>query len=142
MSVLMDITWNLTCPYYPEGKFSHSQKKKTVLLMRLENLSSCYCEVKLWQKWDSFVEVTWKFELPLLSRAEIFAKTRQFCWTDSKIWTASIMTGFKFLKNKRVFMISPENLNCSYYYELKFLQKYPIFNEAIWTFELPHYLEV
>ena len=39
-------------------------------------------------------------------------------------------------------MISPESLNCNYYYELKFLQKYPIFNEAIWTFELPRYHEV
>ena len=50
------------------------------------------------------------------------------------------MTGFHFLKNKGVLMVSPENLNCSYYYELKY-QKYPIFNEVIWIFELPHYHE-
>ena len=47
------------------------------------------------------------------------------------------MTCFNFFKKKGVFMISPENLNCSYYHELKLLQKDPIFNEAIWTFELP-----
>ena len=88
--------------------------------------------------WENFrIRETWKFELPLLSRAENFAKPRQFCWTDSKIWTGSIMTGFNFLKNKGVF-ISPENLNFFWYYELK----YSSFNEAIWTFELPHYHEV
>ena len=80
--------------------------------------------------------MSWKFELHLLSRAEIFAKTREFCWSDSKIWTAPIITGWNFLKNKAV-LISPKNLNCSYYHELKFLQKYLIFNEVIWIFELP-----
>ena len=104
----------LNCPYYQKLKFS--------------------------QKFGRFYEVNWifaKFELSLLSRDEIFAKLRQFCWTDLKIRTTSIMTGFNFLKNKGVFMISPDNLKCSYYYELKFSQKYPIFDEAIWTFECP-----
>ena len=34
-------------------------------------------------------------------------------------------------------MTSLEKLNCLYCHELKFLQKYPRFNEVIWTFELP-----
>ena len=78
----------------------------------------------------------WKVELPLLSRAETFAKARQTCWSDSKIWTAPMMKGWNVLKNKAVLMISPENLNCLYNHEVKFLQKCPIFNEVIWTFEL------
>ena len=78
----------------------------------------------------------WKVELPLLARAEIFPKARQFCWSDSKIWTAPMMRGWNVLKNKAVLMISPEDLNCLYNHELRFLQKCPIFNEAIWTFEL------
>ena len=78
----------------------------------------------------------WKVELPLLSRAEIFAKARQFCWSDSKIWTVPMMKGWNVLKNKAVLMISPENLNCLYNHEVKFLQKCPIFNEVIWTFKL------
>ena len=78
----------------------------------------------------------WKVELPLLSRAEIFVKARQFCWSDSKIWTAPMMKDWNVLKNKAVLMISPENMNCLHNHELKFLQKSPIFNEVIWTFEL------
>ena len=45
--------------------------------------------------------------------------------------TKPILTGSNFLKNKAVLMISPENLNCPYYHELKFLQKFPIFDEVI-----------
>ena len=97
-----------------------------------------YHELKFSQKYGRFYEVNWKFVLLLLSRDKILAKIRQFCWTDSKIWTASIMKSFNFLKSKG-FMISPENLNCTYYYEPKFLRKYPIFNYDIWTFELPPY---
>ena len=80
--------------------------------------------------------MTWKFGLPLLLQGKILGKVRQFCWSDSKIWTASMMKGWNVLKNKAVLMISPENLNCLYNHEVKFLQKCPIFNEVIWTFEL------
>ena len=80
--------------------------------------------------------MTWKFGLPLLLQGKILGKVRQFCWSDSKIWTASMMKGWNVLKNKAVLMISPENLNCLYNHEVKFLLKCPIFNEVIWTFEL------
>ena len=33
---------------------------------------------------------------------------KQFCWSDLKIWTASIITSWNFLKNKAVLMISHE----------------------------------
>ena len=39
-------------------------------------------------KYGRFYEVTWKFGLFLLSRAEIFAKIKRFCWSDLKIWPA------------------------------------------------------
>ena len=111
---------------------SNVSKHNVVLLKWLENLNCLYYQkLKLSQKQSNFVEVIWKFELLLWSQTEIFAKTRQFYWSDSKIWTATIITGWNFLKNKAVLMISPENLNFPCYHELKFLQKYPIFNEVI-----------
>ena len=110
--------------------------------------------MKCSQKSPRSNEVTWKFALPLLSRAEFFcknkaafellllslgktfAKIRQFCWCDLKIWPTPIITGWNFLKNKAVLILSLENLNCPYYHKVKFLQKYPRFNEVIRTFEL------
>ena len=105
--------------------------------------------------------MTWKFDVPLLSRGTISGKIRQFCWNDLKIWTAPIITSWNFLENKAVLlkwlenlicayydglkfsqkygslMISPENLNCPFSHELKFLQIHLIFNLVIWIFELP-----
>ena len=52
-----------------------------------------------------------KFELPLLSRAEIFAKTSHFCWIELK--------------------------NCPYYHKLKFFTKYSSFDDFTWKSELP-----
>ena len=56
-------------------------------------------------------------------------KIRQFCWSDLKILTAPIITGS--------FDDMTWNLNCPYYHELKFFQKYHRFNKVIWIFELP-----
>ena len=96
-----------------------------------------YNELKILQKYPRFIEVTWKFELLLLLLDKTFAKIRQFCWCDLKIWPTPIITGWNFLKNKAVLILSLENLNCPYYHKVKFLQKYPRFNEVIWIFELP-----
>ena len=123
----------MNCLYYYELNFL---KNMVVLMVSHQIWYSPIITRETFAKIKHFVDVSWKFELHLLSRAEIFAKTREFCWSDSKIWTAPIITGWNFLKNKGV-LISPENLNCSYYHELKFLQKYLIFNEVIWIFELP-----
>ena len=71
-----------------------------------------YQALKFSRKQGSFVKAIRKFELRLM------------------------MKGWNVLKNKAVLMISPQNLNCLYNHEVKFLQKCPIFNEVIWTFEL------
>ena len=113
---LMNFLEYMNCPCYQEGIFFAKIRQFCSCGLKIwsspiikcwnshENLPCPYYrELKFCQKEGSFVEVIWKFELPLLSRAEIFTKTRQFCWTDSKIWTAYIMTGFNFLKNKGAF---------------------------------------
>ena len=121
-------------------------KNKAASLVWLANLSyPYYHELKCSPRKDSFNNITWKFELPLLSRVrgnipdlmklleylnslyyhegKLFANVRQFCWCDLKIWTALIFTSWIFLKNMADFMKSLESLNSSYYHELKSLQK-------------------
>ena len=56
---------------------------------------------------------------------------------SNETWPDPIITRETFRKNKAVLLKWFENLNCSYYHELTFLQKYPIFNGVIWTSELP-----
>ena len=76
-------------------------KNMTNFMKPLEN-SDCpyYHELTFSQKYSSFVEVFWKFGLPLLSRSEIFAEIKQFCWSVLKTWTAPIITSWNFCKNK------------------------------------------
>ena len=90
--------------------------------------------------------MTWKFALPLLSSADVFAKNKtvlkkslensnysfshhlppprpskkQFCWCDLKFWTALIITSWNFLKNMADFMNSIKNSHCPYYGEVTF----------------------
>ena len=64
---------NLNCPYYQELKFSLKKK-------------------------DNFNDITWKLDLPLLLRAGIFAKIRQFTFSDSKNWIVSIVITWNFSK--------------------------------------------
>ena len=65
-----------------------------------------YHRLKFSQIWSSFVDVTWKFDRALLSRAEIFAKLKkQFCWSDLKICTASYITSWSCRKNKAVLLM-------------------------------------
>ena len=78
-----------------------------------------------------------QLELSLLSRAEIFSKIQQFSCSDSKAWTAPIVTSENFLKNKAVLLKLFENLNSPYYHELIFSQKQSSFVEVIRKFELP-----
>ena len=43
----------------------------------LEDLNCpCYHEGIFLQKYNSLVDVTWRFSLPLLSRAKVFAKSK------------------------------------------------------------------
>ena len=89
-------------------------KNKAILLKWLENLNCPYYhELKCSQKYPRFNEVTWIFELPLLSR------------------------GKDFFKNKAILLMWLENLNCPYYHELKFSQKYGRFYKVTWKFALP-----
>ena len=66
------------------------------MIVQLENLNCPYYhEVKCPQKWDHSCTY-----MPLLSRAGIFAKIKQFCWCDLKICTSPIIKSWNFLKNK------------------------------------------
>ena len=127
---------------------SNFRKNKIVLLMWLYNLSCPY----------SFNDITWKFALPLLSRARIFAKIPQVTlleylncpYTTRKIfhknkavllmWLENLACPYyrkaRFWQKKAVLLKWFENLNCSYNYKLKFLRKQGSFVEAIRKFEL------
>ena len=87
-------------------------KNKAVLLKCFEHLNCPYHhELNFGKNYGRFYEVTWKFGLPLLSRAEIFSK-------------AVLLKCF-------------ESLNCPYYLGLKFSQKNKNFVEVFWKLELP-----
>ena len=47
---------------------------------------------KIFSKIRLFVNMTWKFDLSLLSRAEIFEKVKQFSWSNFKHWIAPIIS--------------------------------------------------
>ena len=83
-----------------------------------------------------------KLKLPLLSRAETFSIIKQFCWSNSKTWTAPIITSWNFLKNKAVLLQWFENMNCPYYHELKFSKKWSSFVEVTWNLNYPYYHEL
>ena len=109
---------------------------------------------------NSFVEVIWKFKLPLssqaglfpkirqiwkchwkiepalLSRGKILAKIGQFPWCDLNIWPFPIITSGNFLKNKADLLKRFGNLNCSYYRWLKFSHKWGSFDDITLKFEL------
>ena len=79
-----------------------------------------------------------KLQLPLLSRVEILWKKKSsFCWSDSKTWTAPIITSWNFVKNKTFLLKWFENCNYPYYHELKFSKKYRRFYKVTWNFTLP-----
>ena len=90
------------------------QKNQAVLLKWLENLNCpCYHELIFSKKYGRFYKVTWKFTLPLSSRGKIFVKIKQFCWSDLKIWIASIVRSSNFHKDKAVLLKRFKNLKCS-----------------------------
>ena len=59
-----------------------------------------------------------------------------------KIWTVPIITMRSAHVKKTIFIHLLENLCCPCNHELKYLQRYPRFNEAIWKFELSLYHEL
>ena len=125
-------------PLLPRSKLS--PKNKVVLLMRFEVLNCPYYPELKFSKWyDSFHEVTWKFALPLSSRSKVFTKIKQFCWSDSKTWTAPIITSSNFLKKKAVLLKWFENLNYPQYHELKISQKSSSFLAVIRKLEVPNH---
>ena len=61
--------------------------------MWLANLSwSYYPKLEFSRRKDGFNDMTWKLELPLLSRAQISWKTKQCFWSHLKTWTAHKQT--------------------------------------------------
>ena len=134
-AVLMMSLETLNYPYYHKV---NAPDNKTIPKPSLENLTCPYYhELKVLQKWNSFVDVIWKFELPLLSQAQMFAKIKQFCWSDLKIWHAPITASWNSCKDKAVLMMSLKILNCPYYHEVNFPQKWSSFVDVIWNFEQP-----
>ena len=88
----------------------------------------------------------WKFELPLISRTQLFAKSCRF--NDEVIWIFELRLLSRrklFRKNQAVLLMQNqadllmwlENLNFPYYHELKFSQKYGRFYKVTWNFALP-----
>ena len=76
-----------TSPFITNWNFL---KNKAVLLKRFELPLSSRAE--LWQQCGKYCEFTWKFGLPVLSRAEVFAKIKRFSWCDLNIWHSPIIT--------------------------------------------------
>ena len=120
----------------------HFLKNKVVLLMSLANLSCPYYhELKFSKKCGRFYEVTWKFALLLLSRANIFAKISQFCWCGLKIWPSPFFTSWNFSKNKAVLLMWLANLSCPYHHEMKFsLRKDSFKGTLMQTWKSPYIL--
>ena len=98
---------------------------------------SYYSKRKFWLKGGSFDDVTLKFKPPILPRGKVSKKIRPFLYIQLKTWPALLSRAEAFAKNKAVLMMPLEKLNWLYYEEVKFLQKYPKFNEAFWKYELP-----
>ena len=143
----------MNCRYYHELKFS---KNKAVLLRWFENLNCPYYhELKISKKYgrfykvtwkfrlllssrgSNFFEVTWKFELPLLPWAEVFSKIKPFCWSDLKIFTASIIMSWNFLKNKAVFLKWRDNWTAPIITRETISQKWGSFVDVTWKHRLP-----
>ena len=105
--------------------WSHLKIRTAPIIMSWNFLKSSFVEVfwkfelhllswaEIFAKIKRFVEVIWKFELPLLSRAESFSKKQKFCWSFLKTWTAPT-TSWNFHKNKAVLLTWFENLTCPY----------------------------
>ena len=84
----------------------------------------------------------WKLNCLYYREENYFAKRRQFCCSDCKIWTAPIITSWNFLKNKAVLLQWFENMNCPYYHELKLSKKWSSFVEVTWNLNYPYYHEL
>ena len=125
---------SFNCLYYHGMKFLSKIKRFVEVFWKFElPLSS---RAKHWQIYGRFYEVTWKFGLPLLSPAETFAKIKQFSWCDLNIWPSPFPSG-NFRRNKADLLKRFGNLNCAYYRGLKFSQKWGSFDGITWNFELP-----
>ena len=98
---------NLNYPYYHALKFS----QKLVISAELNWRTAPAIQAEIFAQKDSSDNVTWIFELALLSRPEIFAKMRQFRWCHSKVWPAPIITSWNFSQNTAVLFILLEILN-------------------------------
>ena len=92
--IFNDITW-------PASNITSSNffKNSPYLMKLLEYLSCPYHhQVILLQKKSSSVDVTWKLDLSLISRADIFVKIRQFWWCHLSLCIAPIITSWHFLQ--------------------------------------------
>ena len=78
---------------------------------------------EIFAKIGSLDDVTQKFDLPLLSQAEIFHKIKPFWWFHLKVWPGLIIMRQPFPQNKAVLLMWFEILNYPYYYKVKFSLK-------------------
>ena len=113
-------------------------KIKAVFLKWLENLNyPYYHEIKCSQKYPDLMKLLECLNCPYYCEGKSFSKIKQFCWCDLKIWTVPIITSSNVRKNKAILLKWLKNLNCRYYHELKFSEKYGRFYEVTWKFALP-----
>ena len=87
-SSFVDVTWKFGIALL--SRVWVFRKNKAVWLKWFDNLKLLECfschhtRVKIFSKVRLFVNMTWKFNLSLLSRAESFVKIRQFSWSNFK----------------------------------------------------------
>ena len=114
-AVLLKWFKTLDCPYYHELKLSQIKYsslwyhlkiwtapiitsrnfcRNTPDLMKLREYLNCPYTTRenVWKNKAVLWNMNWKFDLPLLSWAEIFVKIRQFSRSDFKNWIVSIIT--------------------------------------------------
>ena len=113
----------------PNIKSWNFRKNKVVLLMWIINLKCPYYhKLKVFLRKYSFNDITWKFDMPLLSRAaavhknnpglmkwleylnwlyfprdKILEKIRQFRWCDLQRWLDPIIASWNVCKSKAFF---------------------------------------
>ena len=74
------------------SKIKHFYENDLTISSYLNILVAMIPRGKIFSKIRLFVNMTWKFDLSQLSRAEIFAKVRHFSWSKFKHWIAPIIT--------------------------------------------------
>ena len=149
----------MNCPYYHKLIFLQKYPRWSPLKISTTRIST---NKNFRKNIAVFVDLTWRFNLFLLSPSETFSKKRLLWWCNLKIWTAPIIImSWSFLNNMTDFMKSLQKLALpllsraetfakirqilwshlkictALYHELKLSQKWGNFHNVTWKFDLP-----